>query len=77
MNNMINEAGRYGDTAGERSLAADIQLLATERVNSSTTPSTYEIDPITETLPQMRGYGYIDNSFKAYNLDSKIQRKVA
>lgn len=71
--NLLSEAGRYGDIAGERELAADIQLLATERVNSSSTPDTYTIDPITETLPQMRGYGYIDNSFKAYNLDPKLK----
>ncbi|AFV97424.1 MULTISPECIES: calcium-binding protein [unclassified Sulfuricurvum] len=71
--NILSEAGRYGDSTGERELAADIQLLATERVSNSTTPDTYTIDPITETLPQMRGYGYIDNSFKAYNLDPKLK----
>ncbi|HBM35112.1 MAG TPA: hypothetical protein DDZ71_02265 [Sulfuricurvum sp.] len=71
--NILSEAGRYGDSTGERELAADIQLLASQRATSSGTPNTYEIDPITETLPQMRGYGFIDSSFKAYNLDPKLK----
>ncbi|MDD5387563.1 MAG: calcium-binding protein, partial [Sulfuricurvum sp.] len=72
--NILSEAGRYGDNTGDRQLAADIQLLALEKVTSNpNSTKTYTIDPITETLPQLRGYGYIDNSFKVYNLDPKLK----
>lgn len=72
--NILSEAGRYGDSTGKRELAADVQLLAIEKVTSNpNSTKTYTIDPITETLPQMRGYGYIEDSFKAYNLDPKLK----
>lgn len=72
--NLLTEAGRYGDSTGTRSLAADIQLMTLEKISSNPSAiETYEIDPITYNLPQMRGYGYIDNSFKAYNLDPKLK----
>ncbi|MFZ2888921.1 hypothetical protein [Sulfuricurvum sp.] len=72
--NLLSEAGRYGDSAGERELAADIQLLALEKVisNPNSTPPA-SIDPITELFPKMRGYGYVEDSFQAYNLDPNFK----
>ncbi len=72
--NLLSEAGRYGDSDGDRELAADVQLEYIQKVDSDPDAiMDFEIDPATYALPNLRGYGYVGSSFNLYNLDSDFK----
>ncbi|MDD5387633.1 MAG: calcium-binding protein, partial [Sulfuricurvum sp.] len=73
--NLLSEAGRYCDSVGERSLAADVELTFDSRI------TTMDIGIITnyteyfesKLLPQLRGYGTVYNSEIAYNVNDNLR----
>jgi len=73
--NLLVEASKYTDTAGNKELAADIQLATDAkdtRVNIDDIPN-FTIDPITNLLPQLRGSGLVYDSFIRYNMDPEFK----
>ncbi|ADR33863.1 RTX toxins and related Ca2+-binding protein [Sulfuricurvum kujiense DSM 16994] len=73
--NLLSEAGRYSDSSGERSLAADIELTFDSRITTVDTSliPDYTIHPDAETLPKLRGYGTVYNSSIAYNVNDTLR----
>ena len=72
--NFLTEAGRYSDSTGTRSLAADVELIFDARITTvdiSLIPD-YTIHPESLTLPQLRGYGAVYNSSIAYNVNPNL-----
>lgn len=73
--NLLSEAGRYGDSEGDRELAADIQLTFDARIttiDTSTIPD-YTIHPDSLTLPNLRGFGVVMDTSIAYNLNDTLR----
>ncbi|PHM16873.1 MAG: hypothetical protein CJD30_09285 [Sulfuricurvum sp. PD_MW2] len=72
--NILSEAGRYGDSRGTRSLAADIELTFDSRITTVDTAliPDYTIHPEAEALPKLRGYGVVYNSEIAYNINPHL-----
>jgi hypothetical protein len=73
--NLLSEAGRYTDSAGDRELAADIQLTFDARIttiDTSTIPN-YTEHPESKTLPDLRGYGVVMDTSIAYNLNDTLR----
>jgi len=73
--NLLTEAGRYGDTTGTRSLAADVELTFDSRITTVDTSliPDYTIHPDTASLPKLRGYGVVYNSEIAYNVNDTLR----
>jgi len=74
--NRISEAGRYQDTQGNRELTADLQLQYVNRLEDKpevTAEDLSVIDPITYGLANLRGYGYVSNTFEAYNSNEEFK----
>jgi len=73
--NLLSEAGRYTDSAGDRELAADIELTFDARVttiDTSTIPNYTEY-PESKTLPNLRGFGVVMDTSIAYNLNDTLR----
>ncbi|WP_172633601.1 calcium-binding protein [Sulfuricurvum kujiense] len=73
--NVLSEAGRYGDSSGTRSLAADIELTFDSRITTVDTSliPDYTVHPDAATLPKLRGYGTVYNSEIAYNVNDNLR----
>jgi len=74
--NRISEAGRYQDTQGNRELAADVELQYKNKLEdkpSVTAADFTTIDPITKSLANLRGYGYVANTFEVYNTNEAFK----
>ncbi|MBV5350062.1 hypothetical protein JZU71_02580, partial [bacterium] len=73
--NLLSEAGRYGDSTGTRSLAADVELTFDARITTVDTSliPDYTIHPEAEALPKLRGYGVVYNSEIAYNVNDNLR----
>ncbi|MDD5387636.1 MAG: hypothetical protein PHQ22_10625 [Sulfuricurvum sp.] len=76
--NLLTEAGRYGDTTGTRSLAADVELTFDSRITTVDTSliPNYTVHADAASLPKLRGYGVVYNSEIAYNVNDTL-RKLA
>jgi hypothetical protein len=73
--NLLSEAGRYGDSSGTRSLAADIQLTFDARITTVDTSliPDYTVHPDAAALPKLRGYGTVYSSEIAYNVNDTLR----
>jgi len=73
--NLLTEAGRYGDTTGTRSLAADVELTFDSRITTVDTSliPDYTVHPDAASLPKLRGYGVVYNSEIAYNVNDTLR----
>jgi hypothetical protein len=73
--NLLSEAGRYSDSTGARSLAADVELTFDARITTVDTSlmPDYTIHPDTAALPKLRGYGTVYNSEIAYNINDNLR----
>jgi VCBS repeat-containing protein len=73
--NLLSEAGRYGDSTGTRSLAADVELTFDARITTVDTSliPEYTVHPESLTLPKLRGYGAVYNSEIAYNVNDNLR----
>jgi hypothetical protein len=73
--NLLSEAGRYGDSTGTRSLAADVELTFDARITTVDTSliPDYTLHPEAEALPKLRGYGVVYNSEIAYNVNDNLR----
>ncbi|MDD3595660.1 calcium-binding protein [Sulfuricurvum sp.] len=73
--NLLVEASKYTTTLGNKELAADIQLATDAKdtkVDINDIPN-FNIDPITNLLPQLRGSGLVYDSFIRYNIDPEFK----
>ncbi|WP_373073158.1 hypothetical protein [Sulfurimonas sp.] len=76
--NLITEAGKYTDQNGNLELAADVELTFDSRIttiDTSTIPDYTEY-PESSTLPFLRGYGLIMDSFISYNTNDALKEKA-
>lgn len=73
--NLLSEAGRYSDSTGTRSLAADVELTFDARITTVDTSliPDYTVHADAATLPKLRGYGAVYNSEIAYNVNDNLR----
>jgi len=73
--NLLSEAGRYSDSTGTRSLAADVELTFDSRITTVDTSliPDYTVHPESLSLPSLRGYGVVYNSEIAYNVNDTLR----
>jgi Ca2+-binding RTX toxin-like protein len=73
--NLLSEAGRYGDSTGTRSLAADVELTFDARITTVDTSliPDYTVHADAAALPKLRGYGAVYNSEIAYNVNDNFR----
>lgn len=73
--NLLSEAGRYSDSTGTRSLAADVELTFDARITTVDTSliPEYTVHPESASLPKLRGYGAVYNSEIAYNVNDNLR----
>ncbi|MGE3612539.1 MAG: hypothetical protein AB7G20_03510, partial [Sulfurimonas sp.] len=73
--NLLTEASRYTTSDGSRELAADIELAFDSRItniDTSTIEGYTEYDE-SKTLPNLRGYGIVSDSYITYNVDENFR----
>ncbi len=73
--NIIVEASKYTDSEGNLELAADIEFTFDSRItkiDTSTIPD-YTEHPDSSTLPNLRGYGIVSDSYITYNIDENFR----
>lgn len=73
--NILSEAGRYSDSTGTRSLAADVELTFDARITTVDTSliPDYTVHADAASLPKLRGYGAVYNSEIAYNVNDNLR----
>ncbi|MGE3613673.1 MAG: Calx-beta domain-containing protein, partial [Sulfurimonas sp.] len=73
--NLLTEASKYTDSQGNKELAADLELEFDSRItkiDTSTIPD-YTEHPDSSTLPNLRGYGIVSDSYITYNVDENFR----
>ncbi|WP_310442559.1 Ig-like domain-containing protein [Sulfurimonas sp.] len=72
---LLTEASKYTDTQGNLELAADLELEFDSRItkiDTSTIENYTEYDE-SKTLPNLRGYGIVSDSYITYNIDENFR----
>ncbi|AOO64213.1 calcium-binding protein [Sulfurospirillum halorespirans] len=71
---LISEASHYTTSTGEKELVADIHLAydARDTIIDLVQQKDFTIDPTTLSLPNLRGYGLVVDSFIAYQTNENL-----
>ena len=71
----ISQASRYINSQGEKGLVADIHLAYDSRITTidPTLIKDFSIDVTTLSLPTLRGYGLVTDSFICYNTNDNLK----
>ncbi|XPV69494.1 MAG: calcium-binding protein [Halarcobacter sp.] len=74
----LSQVARYTDSNGDEELAADLDLeynpiLTT--VDIEDIPD-FSVDPITNQLPHLKGYGLLIDTFISYNINDELKNKA-